>query len=116
MATVARDLVFSEHKLYRWTGIVTGDTVTEDVIHLEGKYNLTISGTFAGGTVAKLLMGPETGPTKSITTDSAGTEFSTTAALGTLVIGPIAAGTYVKPSVASGSGDSVTFTLAYAGE
>lgn len=119
MATVSRDLIFSNHKLYKWTGIVTGDTVVEDVIHLEGKYNLTISGTFAGGTVAKLLMGPETGPTKSLSlVDSAGTvtEWSTTAAIGPIVIGPIAAGMYVKPSVASGSADSVTFTLAYAGE
>lgn len=101
-----------------WSGIVTGDTVTESNIPKRGQYTLTISGTFAGGTVAKLLLGPTTGPTKSISlVDSAGvvTEWSTLATIGPIIIGPIPEGMFVKPSVASGSADSVTFTLAWAG-
>lgn len=46
---------------------------------------------------------------------SGGGASSGTAASPTMLIGPIAAGTYVKPSVASGSADSVTFTLSHAG-
>ena len=116
MATVA--FAPDENHGGTWTGIVTGDTVTETRVTRNGYYNLTVSGTFAGGTVAKLLVGPTTGPTKSLPTDNtgAGTEWSTTAATCTFLIGPLAAGTYVKPSVASGSADAVTFTLAYAGE
>ena len=108
----------SEHKKYTWSGIATGDTVNEYVLGFQGYYNLTVSGTFAGGTTAKFLIGPETGPTKSLSTDNsgAGTEWSTTAETCTFLIGPIAAGTYAKPSVSSGSGDSVTFTISYAGE
>lgn len=119
MATVEnKNNLTSDDKNLIWEGIVTGDTVTEDVLKFTGFYNLTVSGTFAGGTVAKLLVGPTTGPTKSLPTDNtgAGTEWSTTAATCTFLIGPLAAGTYVKPSVASGSADAVTFTLAYAGE
>jgi hypothetical protein len=117
MATV-NPVIGSATPSLKWTGIVTGDTVTEAQFAAQGRYNLTISGTFAGGTVAKLLVGPTTGPTKSLPTDNtgAGTEWSTTAVTCTFVIGPLAAGTYVKPSVASGASDSVTFTLAYAGE
>jgi hypothetical protein len=103
-----------------WSGIVTGDTVTEANIPKRGRYALTISGTFAGGTVAKLLMGPVTGPTKSIqffdTATATPIEVSFTAAMGPIIIGPIPEGMFVKPSVASGAADSVTFTLAYAGE
>jgi len=94
-----------------WSNVATGDTVTEQELPVGGFYNLAITGTFAGGTVAKFLAGLSTGPTKSIPTDASGTEFSTTSATSTFVIGPIAGGTFVKPSVSSGSSDSVTFTL-----
>jgi len=117
MATVA--FVSDDNHGGTWPGIVTGDTVTQTRITRNGRYNLTFADTFAGGTVASLLLGPTTAPTKKISfVDGSGvvTEWTTTAAIGPIVIGPLAAGTYVKAYVASGAADSVSVTLAYAGE
>ncbi len=116
MATVANKFMNTGNKTeYQWDGIVTGDTVTEDKLSLSGQYRLHVYGTFNGGTTAKFLVGSSTGPTKSISTDATGTEWSVTAAGASFVV-DLAAGDYVKPSVASGSADAVTFNLRYIGE
>lgn len=116
MATVSNKFSGTgNNQEFVWSPVATGDTVVEDTIKIPGKYSFAVGGTFANGSTAKLLVGPSSGPTKSISTDAAGTEWTSTAVTSCFLVGPFAAGTVIKPSNTGGSADGVSFYLRYIG-
>jgi hypothetical protein len=112
MSTVtATTAVFYDHITYTWAGMVTGDTITAQQIPGNcGDRAVQFSGTFAGGTSVSL--------TGSLIAGGAGTYATLTDPQGNAIT-KTATGLeqvteltdWVKPTIASGSADSVTCTL-----
>ena len=98
-----------------WRNVSTAGGAEEKELPESGFYNLSVHGTF-GNATARFLAGFVSGPTRSFPVDAAGTEWSATAPTGPFLVGPLAKGMIVRPSLSGGTGDSVTFTLAYAGK
>lgn len=106
MATV-NPVLSNFNNIITWTGIVTGDTITEAHVP-PGIYNLEIKGTWGGATV-KILWGLSTSPTLGLSQDGT-TEMSWTADSPVVLVGPLSRG-FMKPSVSGGAANSITVTL-----
>lgn len=113
MATVA--FVDNYNHGGSWSAVSTGDTATPHKVTKSGFYAFATDGTYAGGSTAKLLYGPTSSPTKSVSTDATGTEWSATSIIGVVIVW-LAEGFYVQPSVTGGAADDINFYLAYAGD
>ena len=110
MATISPTQDNPDQNILRfvWSGISTGDTITEAVPPREFPLlaSVEISGTFGGATVDMQVS--NSGSTYFTLTDTNGQKISTTSAM---LVDFSSAGYKFKPSITGGTGDSVTVTL-----
>jgi len=97
-----------------WSGVVTGDTLVEHLVtRAPALVSLQASGTFAGGTSVG-LQASNISASFADCVDAEGTAITGKTAGFLSTVGTPARG--YKPKIATGSADSVTFTLVYWGE
>lgn len=110
MATVTPTAVAIGPNVTRvtWAGMVTGDTITAYSAPSATRASLQATGTFAGGTVIGITASLD-GTNFAAVTDTLGTAITGLTAAFLVEIG--AAATDYKPTIGSGTSDSVTVTL-----
>jgi len=96
-----------------WTGIVTGDTIVTHIVdRAPALISVQATGTFNGGTVVGLQTSNDgTNFVNVVDSDGVSVSAKTAAFLSNVVT----SGVEYKPTVGSGSADSITITLAYWG-
>lgn len=97
----------TDTKLVTWSGLITGDTATPVEMPDWPDMTVQIAGTFNGGTSVS-LQGSNDGTNYAALTDPQGNAITKTAAA---IESVTEAPRYIKPTIASGSADSIAVTL-----